>query len=136
MILEKEILLSRLTVEEERCFSALTDLVPGSEEYDRCLSGIYRLHTYINYMLPTNTAPGVYITPLPDPSPGDPTDKPGDTVPNLKKEEVRAALADARLKGVNVSKLITDLGAPNLTSVDPADYQKLMDALAKELEGK
>ena len=49
---------------------------------------------------------------------------------------MRAALADARLKGVDVSKLIADLGASNLSSVDPDDYPKLMDALNAELEGK
>ena len=50
------------------------------------------------------------------------------------KEEVRAALADARLKGLNISGLIAAVGASNLSGVDPARYPELLSRLADAIK--
>lgn len=145
--LEKEFLKSRLETEQERCLARLAELTPGSEEYDRCWTAVCGITNVIRYELTDYTEPaGVPAPPVHTPAPIEPvviTPSPAEattldtpTEPPMKKEDVRAALADARMKGVDVSKLIADMGAANLTGVDPADYPKLMDALAKELEGK
>ena len=56
--------------------------------------------------------------------------------PDVKyeKSQVREALANARLRGLDVAKLIHGVGASSLSGVDPARYGELMDALAKALE--
>lgn len=45
--------------------------------------------------------------------------------------DVRAALRDAKLRGVNIKELVQSFGATNLTDLDPAKYGELM----KKLEG-
>lgn len=145
-----------LTNEIERCKAAMTKHDPDTEAYHMALMNLRELQ----YALDRETYPDPFCAPAPqehepeenkdtgdapdtapDATPDEPdalseTEHPKtDDKPTLKKEDVRARLADARLKGVNVSKLISDLGAANLSGVDPADYPKLLDALAKELEG-
>lgn len=144
--MEKEFLKSRLETEQERCLAQLAELTPGSEEHSRLLYGLHSLSDWLKYdFLCADEGEGVpehVIAPTPEPitpAPAEPADsEPAPTTgePQMKKEDVRAALAEARMKGVDVSKLIADVGAANLSSVDSADYPKLMDALAKELEGK
>lgn len=148
-----------LTNEIERCKAAMAKNDPATEAYRIALGNLRELQ----YAISCETLPNfgkIGCAPAPqehepeenkdtcdaaDTGPGTAPDEPNaptetkqpktDTTPALKKEDVRAQLADARLKGVNVSKLISDLGAANLSGVDPADYPKLLDALAKELEG-
>lgn len=55
--------------------------------------------------------------------------------PKYEKAQVREALANARLKGLNVANLIHEVGANSLSGVDPSRYGELMDNLAKALEG-
>ena len=130
--------------ELERCKTAMTQNDPATEAYRIALQNLRELQYAIQYH---NPAPMCqtddFCTPPPDTEKGEeapaksaPAEEPKPDTPKLKKEDVRAALADARLKGVDVSKLIADLGAANLSSVDPDDYPKLMGALSKELEGK
>lgn len=138
--MEKEFLKSRLETEQERCLEKLAELTPGSEEYNRCWRNLSSISGTIWYELdgPVETPPGVPEPPVHTPAPAEPEPSPAPTPtePQMKKEDVRAALAEARMKGIDVSKLIAEVGAANLSGVDPADYPKLMDALAKELEGK
>lgn len=137
-----------LTKELERCKTAMTDTRPGEEEYQRALESLRSIWYTLRYDCePIQDPDGANPDTLPEPEASDtPTGaeepeqppeepKPAPSTPKLKKEDVRAALADARLKGVNVSKLIADLGASNLSGVDPSDYPRLMETLAKELEG-
>lgn len=126
--MEKEFLRARLETEQERCIGALTELTPGSEEYDRCLWSAQRLNDWLRYGFESPELSSSFDAFAP--AVAEPEE------PTMKKEDVRAALADARMKGVDISKLIADMGAANLTAVDPADYPKLMAALAKELEDK
>lgn len=140
--MEKEFLKSRLETEQERCLSRLAELTPGSEEYTRCLDAARCANDWLSRDDEAEDEQcGTVIGFAPAPvhianDAPEQFDAPAPITPAMKKEDVRAALADARMKGVDVSKLIADMGAPNLTGVDPADYPKLMAALAKELEGK
>lgn len=54
--------------------------------------------------------------------------------PKYTKEQVREALANARLKGVPVTGLIHSVGADNLSGVAPERYGELMESLQKALE--
>lgn len=58
------------------------------------------------------------------------TEKP--ETPTYKMEEVRGALAAARRKGVNVSKLIQSFGVSNFAEIDTAKYPEIMQKLAEE----
>ena len=68
--------------------------------------------------------------PAPERAPEPETDQ-----PKYEKAQVREALANARLKGLNVANLIHEVGANSLSGVDPSRYGELMDNLAKALEG-
>lgn len=139
-----------LTKEIKRCAQKLPELEPGTEEYERTLYHIDHMQSLIERLDfgdpaeeygPDENAddsaeqnaedPGTRETVQePDPKPEEPRAP--------KKEDVRAKLADARLKGVDISKLIHDLGADNLSGVDPADYNRLLDMAEdalKALEG-
>ena len=72
--------------------------------------------------------------PAPEPAP-EPEPEPGTDQPKYEKAQVREALANARLKGLNVANLIHEVGANSLSGVDPSRYGELMDNLAKALEG-
>lgn len=75
-------------------------------------------------------------TPEPEPEPKAETEPdPEKEQPKYEKAQVREALANARLKGLNVANLIHEVGANSLSGVDPARYGELMDNLAKALEG-
>lgn len=63
------------------------------------------------------------------------TSEPASEQPKYEKAQVREALANARLKGLNVANLIHEVGANSLSGVDPSRYGELMDNLAKALEG-
>lgn len=69
-------------------------------------------------------------TPEPEPEP-----EPEKEQPKYEKAQVREALANARLKGLNVANLIHEVGANSLSGVDPTRYGELMANLAKALEG-
>jgi hypothetical protein len=131
--------------ELERCKVALTEADPGTETYRSALNALNELNYMLERELRLFPVFDVDSVPPADIEKGEEApvvakpvkeEAPAPSAPKLKKEDVRAALADARLKGVDVSKLIADLGAANLSGVDPDDYPKLMDALAAELEGK
>lgn len=70
--------------------------------------------------------------PAPEPAP---EPEPGTDQPKYEKAQVREALANARLKGLNVANLIHEVGANSLSGVDPTRYGELMDNLARALEG-
>jgi hypothetical protein len=107
-------------------------LSPSESVYYVCLESLAKLLDLLE------TAPKAVPEKMPDPEPTpDQASAPEKTqgkadAPGLKKEDVRAALADARLAGIDVSKLISDLGCAKLSDVDAADYPKLMEALAQE----
>ena len=74
--------------------------------------------------------------PEPEPEPKAETEPdPEKEQPKYEKAQVREALANARLKGLNVANLIHEVGANSLSGVDPSRYGEMMDNLAKALEG-
>lgn len=62
--------------------------------------------------------------------------KEADEAPEVSynQAEVRAALASARRKGVNVASLIKSHGADNFTAVDPLHYPAIMREIEEELK--
>ena len=99
--------------------------------------------------VPVNEEPYVEPTPFPEPSAeeytapvmeaavttteiadsGPTTDKLGVPAKTYTMTEVRAALAQSRKKGVNVTELMKDLGYDNFTAVPAAKYPELMARL-------
>ena len=136
-----------LTKEIERCAQKLPELEPGTEEYERTLYHIDHMQVLIErldfgepaeeYEPDENAADSAE----PEAEASGAQEAAQETAPKPeepkipKKEDVRAKLADARLKGVDISRLIHDLGADNLSGVDPSDYTKLLDMAEKALEG-
>lgn len=85
---------------------------------------------------PDTTADTPDVQPAPEPTTESAaTSEPASEQPKYEKAQVREALANARLKGLNVANLIHEVGANSLSGVDPARYGELMANLAKALEG-
>ena len=64
------------------------------------------------------------------PAPEAPKPEPeGEDEPKYKMEDVRAALAKARGKGVNVSEIIRSFGAENFQQITPDQYPAVMAKL-------
>lgn len=78
--------------------------------------------------IPEVEEPEADPAPAPDPEPG-PEPEPEDKT--YSKEEVRAALAESRKKGVNVAELLKEFGAANFTGLPAAKYGELMARLEK-----
>ena len=112
----------------------------GTEEFTRLLSVAHQL-SWMAY--PEETIPRDAETIVPDevqPEPVKPeTEKPEtenpETVendePQFKMEEVRAALAKARGRGVNVSEIIRSFGADNFQQIPKNQYGAIMAKLAE-----
>ena len=64
------------------------------------------------------------VKPAPAPAPAEPTE------PQFRMEEVRAALAKARGKGVNVSEIIRSFGVDNFQQIAPEQYPAIMEMLS------
>ena len=73
--------------------------------------------------------PAVTTTKIADSGPT--VDKLGDPAPTFTKEEVRAALAKSRKKGINVTELLCELGYDNFTAVPAAKYGEVMAKLGE-----
>ena len=69
------------------------------------------------------------ITPLPDPIPE--MEEPTEETKTYTKEEVRAELAKARKRGVNVAELLQEFGVDQFPAVPASRYGELMDKLAE-----
>jgi hypothetical protein len=85
--------------------------------------------------IPETVDPEVRITPETtpaqvQPAPAEPETVPDEVRPQYKMEEVRAALAKARGKGVNVSEIIRSFGADNFQQITPDKYPAIMEKLA------
>lgn len=63
-------------------------------------------------------------------TPTEPETVPEEVQPQYKMEEVRAALAKARGRGVNVSEIIRSFGADNFQQITPDKYPAIMEKLA------
>lgn len=111
--------------ELERLMWLLPKTEPGSEEYSRIFYVMgdieYRLERLdaqleVNAVAPTETPTEPLVT-EPDTSPVVDTDDIKDGAEYINPEDLRASLADAKKKGVNISELISSLGAPNFSGL-------------------
>lgn len=157
--------MSTITIQTEmaRCLERMSTLTPGSEDYQSVLRSLSRLaflkqQKQLDDIIirdqddsatgqpdaqemesdTTTEDPDEQSahTPEPEPEPKAETEPdPEKEQPKYEKAQVREALANARLKGLNVANLIHEVGANSLSGVDPARYGELMDNLAKALEG-
>ena len=73
-------------------------------------------------------------TVIEEPKKPEPTPEPEG--PQYKMEDVRAALAKARGKGVNVTDIIRCFGVDNFAVLDKAKYPAVMQKLEEELKKK
>jgi hypothetical protein len=114
----------------------LADTDPRSEEYGRLLCHIGDLNYRLTVLDGTIECPAVVAHPIPktptetkESTPAeerpvvDTDDIKGDTE-YINPEDLRAALAVAKKKGVIISELISSLGAPNFTGLKD-DQNKL-----------
>ena len=153
--------MSTITIQTEmaRCLERLSTLTPGTEDYQQtlgCLSNLMFLSQSEHRgfpQCPTGPVGDPGVTPeqsdAPDTEPDATADapdvqpatesaatsEPASEQPKYEKAQVREALANARLKGLNVANLIHEVGANSLSGVDPTRYGELMANLAKALEG-
>ena len=129
---------------QERAFKQIANTdgrAMGTEEFIRLLGAAHQL-SWMAY--PEETIPRDVETIAPDevqpePVKPDPSDEPepektetgDDEEPAFKMEEVRAALAKARGRGVNVSEIIRSLGADNFQQIPKNQYGAIMAKLAE-----
>lgn len=130
-----------LTDARERAFKQI-DLTEGcemgSEDFVRLLGVAHQLGWMTT---PEETIPHIVPdAPEPEtPAEPDPSDEPkpekpetgDDEEPAFKMEEVRAALAKARGRGVNVSEIIRSFGADNFQQIPKNQYGAIMAKLAE-----
>ena len=155
--------MSTITIQTEmaRCLERMSTLTPGSEDYQSVLGSLSSL-AFLRYQgqlddiiirdqddsatgqpdaqeMESDTTtedPNEQSAHTPEPEPKAETEPdPEKEQPKYEKAQVREALANARLKGLNVANLIREVGANSLSGVDPSRYGELMDNLAKALEG-
>ena len=123
-----------------RCTKALRDVNPVEEidVYEKLLSAINSIH----WLVTRNQFRGYHPDPVGEPGePGVPVDEPSVSVdePDVEpepepertytKEEVRAALGEARKTGTNIPELLRSLGADNFTSLPASKYDEVMELL-------
>lgn len=128
--------------ELERAVALLKETDPRSEDYGRLLFAIGEL----NYRLASPFSED-FTDDFPEVKPSEPDPEPDPVVPNIPEEsapepehtaeyinpeDLRAALADAKKKGVNISELISSLGAPNFSGL--RDDQNKLRQLKTKME--
>lgn len=111
----------------------------GTEDFVRLLNVAHQLGWMTT---PEETIPSIVPdAPEPEiPAEPDPSDEPepekpetgDDEEPAFKMEEVRAALAKARGRGVNVSEIIRSFGADNFQQIPKNQYGAIMAKLAED----
>lgn len=143
MTREEQIII--LTNAQERAFKQI-DLTEGcemgTEEFSRLLDVAGRL----GWMsqpdpMPDNVPEGVQPEPVtpeivseqvqPEPVEPERPETGADEEPTFKMEEVRAALAKARGRGVNVSEIIRSFGADNFQQIPKNQYGAIMAKLTE-----
>lgn len=85
--------------------------------------------------IPDVEEPKADPVPAPEPEP-DPEPAPEPEDKTYSKEEVRAALAESRNKGVDVPALLKEFGYSNFSAVPAGKYSEIMAKLAKKKKEK
>lgn len=124
-----------------RCTKALRDVNPVEEidVYYKLINAINSLYWRVKDVSERH---GYHSDPVGEPGkPGVPVDEPSVSVdePDVEpesepektytKEEVRAALGEARKTGTNIPELLRSLGADNFTSLPASKYGEVMKLL-------
>lgn len=87
--------------------------------------------------IPEVEEPKADPVPAPDPAPApEPEPEPEPEDKTYSKEEVRAALAESRNKGVDVPALLKEFGYSNFSAVPAGKYSEIMTKLAKKKKEK
>ena len=115
----------------------VSNLRYGGEAYNRAIEAVDSIVWLIERI--SNTRNGeppkiVDVTYPPHPAEEEaaavfeePESEPVDDRPTPKLEDVRALCGEAKRAGVDIKSLLNDLGYKNLSSVDPTDYNTLVD---------
>lgn len=149
-----EEILRCLKTARDNTVKALAEVTPGTDEYSRMLYGYDQLRVILErFDDPTENDATCAIIPVepaghPDPvgEPGEPgvpeqpapepVHEPAPAAEKVSREELRAALAEAKKKGVVISELINSLGAKNFSGVADEKLPELkarMENALKEL---
>lgn len=141
-----EEILRCLKTARDNTVKALAEVTPGTDEYSRMLYGYDQLHVILErFDDPAENDATCALIPVepaghPDPvgEPGEPgvPEQPAPAAEKVSREELRAALAEAKKKGVVISELINSLGAKNFSGVADEklpELKALMENALKEL---
>lgn len=145
--------LNKLRAERDRTIDMLAELNPirEAETVSKVLDNLQILDGFLNpwWLDKTPEAPAAKLEdepskeefsppvmtvlpktePASDPEPTPEPEPAADTGKTYTKEEVRAALAQSRKKGVNVTELLAEFGAANFTGLPAAKYPEVMARL-------
>lgn len=132
-------------MEYTRCTKRLGELDPASEEYGRVLDHLIfsGLADRAEHEKETpeaskhETAPHVKeavaealeLLPTEEAPKAEPIDAPESMAKTYSKEEVRAALAESRKRGVKVTDLLAEFGYDNFSAVPADEYGDIMKRL-------
>lgn len=113
--------------EIERCLAKLKTLEPGTEAYSAVLGNLWSLYNLIpergkkeSVEVPSDGAEA-----QPEPVPEKPEK------PKRDPLEIRGAIAQARLRGVDTAKVIRSFGVDNFRDIPAERYDELIAALEK-----
>ena len=139
-------ILEILRSEMDRVAKMLPDLDPTTEEYTRAICNLggvlYKLDGLVSVHLEPVAAPRSVIVPAEAPEPTVTTTVEAEPVAPAKdmgdyRMGLRERMADARLKGVNITDLIKKVGADKFSAVPDdklTELADLLEAAVKELE--
>lgn len=136
-----------IIAERTRCIKRLAELDPASEEYVRIVGMLSFDFGGVEYdprkteqpKEPTSEVPthvkeavaeAMELLPVEEPTPF-PT-SPTAPTKTYGKEEVRAALAEGRKRGIKVADLLAEMGYGSFTAIPAAEYPTVMAKLGVE----
>lgn len=133
-----------IIAERTRCIKRLAELDPASEEYGRIVGMLSFDFGGIEYEMPKTEQPkevpthvkeavaeAMELLPVEEPTPF-PTPAPAAPTKTYGKEEVRAALAEGRKRGIKVADLLAELGYGSFTAIPAGEYPTVMAKLGVE----
>ena len=124
-----------------------TRLREGGEAYNHAIQSVRELTYFVQQIGYDLEGESTWDTPAPlgesfieagppvnapDPEPEPEPTEPERPIPKL--EDVRGKCGEAKKAGVDIKGILNDLGYKNLSSVDPKDYNTLLDKVNAALE--
>lgn len=138
-------ILGILRNEQDRIAKMLPELNPTTEEYTRAICNLGEVYYKLDrmddtFLVPADAVPRPVIVPVEEPEPVEPAPveepAPAKDMGDYRMS-LRERMADARLKGVNITDLIKKVGADKFSAVPDDKLTELSDLLesaVKELE--